>query len=261
MPAKVDFYVPTLIKAIEDEIATDPVDFLGQTWALLGDGQDSLAEELGVVTKTLQRRLALPPFKRRAKIIDGKRCTLLRVRAPGELEFTPEELTYDKAGADSKAMKATWKAKTGKSPNDDKARLLFGFALDLAAFPDVEPVEVFKYALKDWQFVMTAIKQRALATPGWKARFLDFPEIFHIRFFWKAVLHAYVMRLQWDGKIPEGKHNAFAAILLATDFEPIQDDVPYPNPDHVATLMTEKSKKIAAKKAAKKAANKVKEAV
>ena len=249
MPAKKNFDAE-LINLIEDDIATDPFELDGRKWAKI-IGQDGLAAQLGVSTKTLARRLADPPFKRRVKIINGERRTLLRILAPGEPEFTPDELKGKKANADSKAMKAAWKAKTGKTPTDYQARLLWGFALDLAAFPDVEPVEVFKYALKDWQVVASAIKQAALATPGWKARFLDYPEVGHIRRFWKSVLHAHVSRLQSDGKIPKGKLNTFAAILQATDFEPIPDDVPYPDEEYVATLMTKKAEKIAAKKAEK----------
>jgi len=254
MPAKIDFYVSTLIEAIEDEVATEPFPFLGQTWALLGDGQAKLAEDLGVELKTLQRRLKLPPFKTRAKVdAEGKRCTLLRIRKPGEPAFTSEELKHDKASADSKAMKAVWKAKFDKSPTGLNAQYLYGFADALAAFPDVDRVEVFKYALKEWQFVMTAIKQAALANPkpGWNVRYYDFPNIFYIRHFWKAVLHAYVMKLQEEGTILNGKLSATAAILQATEFDLIPDDVPYPDPDDVAELMTEKAEKISAKKAKK----------
>jgi hypothetical protein len=249
MPAKKDFDAE-LIKLIEDEIATDPFELDGRKWARI-IGQDGLAAHLGVSTKTLARRLAKPPFKRRVKRIEGEANTLLRIREADEPDDTPEEKKRIKANADRKAMGFAWKVKTGKWPDYHQANLLWGFALDLAAFPEVEPVEVFKFALKDWQFVASAIKLAALATPEWKVRFLDYPEIGHMRRFWKAVLHAYVSRLQSDGKIPEGKINDFAAILRETDFEPIPDDVPYPDEEHVAALMAKKAEKIAAKKAKK----------
>lgn len=138
-----------LIKLIEDEIAKDPFELDGHKWAVV-IGQDGLADHLGVATKTLSRRLADPPFKRRVKRINGEACTLLRIRAADEPDDTPEELKRAKANEDRKSMSFAWKTKTGKWPDYKQATRLWGFARDLAAFPDMEPVDVFKFALKSW---------------------------------------------------------------------------------------------------------------
>ena len=253
MPAKKSFDA-ALIKIIEDEIAKDPFELYGQKWAVVaGDGQAGLANHLGVSTSVLKRRLKGPPFKRRAKIIKGERCTLLRIREPGEPAFTAEEQRDKKANEDRKAMIDVWQAKTKKKPTYDQGALMWGFARDLADFPGVDPVEVFSSSLNYWPHTASAIKLAAEATPGWKARFLDFPEIGHIRRFYKAVINAYVSRLMEAGKVPADKLTAFAAILQATDFEPIPDDVPFYEEEHVSALMTKKAEKIAAKKAAKSA--------
>lgn len=253
MPAKKSFDA-ALIKIIEDEIAKDPFELYGQKWAVVaGDGQAGLANHLGVSTSVLKRRLKGPPFKRRAKIIKGERCTLLRIREPGEPAFTAEEQRDKKANEDRKAMIDVWQAKTKKKPTYDQGALMWGFARDLADFPGVDPVEVFSSSLNYWPHTASAIKLAAEATPGWKARFLDFPEIGYIRRFYKAVINAYVSRLMEAGKVPADKLTAFAAILQATDFEPIPDDVPFYEEEHVSALMTKKAEKIAAKKAAKSA--------
>ncbi len=65
MPAKIDFDAD-LIMLGEDKIAKEPLEIYGRKWAEIV-GQDGLAAQFGVVTKTLSRRLAKPPFKRRVK--------------------------------------------------------------------------------------------------------------------------------------------------------------------------------------------------
>ena len=72
-------------------------------------------------------------------------------------------------------------------------------------------IAMFKYALSDWQPVVSAIKlemESRKATKGYKPRFYNYPSISVIRSFWKASLHAYVVAIQSGDvkkqQVPEG---------------------------------------------------------
>ena len=255
MPVKVDFDAE-LIAIIEGKIAEEPSELDGRKWATF-IGQEDLAVQLGVVRETLSKRLAKPPFKRRVQRTKGVAYTFLRIAKADDAPDSPEEIERQKLNAIAKRMRIVWLKKIGEYPNQQQAGRIWGFAKDLTAFladfPYVDPVEVFKHALNDWPDAATAIKLAAMAVPGRKLMHFDLPETGHICRFWKAVLHAYVMRLQWDGKVLNGDINATAAILQATEFDPIPEDVPYLDPEHTADLMAKKAAKNAAKQAAKAA--------
>lgn len=241
MPAK-KYFDAELITLVADEIAKEPYEFDGHAWAVLLTGQDSLADHLGVCTRTLSARLKVAPFKSRTKRIDGERCTLIRFREPGEPDVTPQEQRRAKTNAARKAMSVAWKAEIGELPDYDQGTLMWGFAFDLSDFPEVDPVQVFKDSLKHWTHTASAIKLAQLATPGGKPKYYDFPALGPMRVFWKAVLYAYVSRQMEAGKVPSDKLNAFAAILNATEFDLITTEPSYTE-EHIAGLMAQKAAK------------------
>ena len=80
---------------------------------------------------------------------------------------------------------------------------------------------MFKYALSDWQPVVSAIKleiESRKATKGYKPRFYNYPCISVIRSFWKASLHAYVAAIQSGDvkkqQVPEGTRNSHITCKL-----------------------------------------------
>ena len=72
-------------------------------------------------------------------------------------------------------------------------------------------IAMFKYALSDWQPVVSAIKlemESRKATRATSRGFTTIPSISVIRSFWKASLHAYVVAIQSGDvkkqQVPEG---------------------------------------------------------
>ena len=99
-----------------------------------------------------------------------------------------------------------WNKVQGKSVTKREAQCLWGMTKDIMALlPSLDlPAEfagelsiaVFKYALADWQTVVSAIKIEMEARPGYQPKFYNYPCIPIIRNFWRASVHAYVRAVQ-----------------------------------------------------------------
>ena len=181
---KTDATKQALIALVQDQIVNHPHGADGFTWA--AQPQPFYCDKLSIVGMTLRRHISKPPFVRKSKLIDGKKICLLRI---GEAAPKgPHEYAL--------IMRGIWKNKTGmQTPTDDDGikqwehmkKCLWGFAKDV---PGEWGVQVFKYALDNWQEAAAAIKIAAEATPGYKSRFYDMPCIPVIRHFHKAVVNA-----------------------------------------------------------------------
>jgi hypothetical protein len=247
MPAKKNFEAE-LNKVIEEQLKADPVNHLGQKWAAI-DGQAGLAEYLGIDLKRLQRRINKPPYKHCAKGTGKNRLTLLRIRAPGEPEWTEEEIARRTANKHRNTMAVMYLKHTGRKPTLKHQHELWGFALTLGPLSAYfEPPEVFEFALKNWPTVAAAIKLAIMATPTGTWRYYDYPAIGPIRRFPRAVLHAYVMDRMEKGTIPKEQDADFVMLLQGTDFGPPLQEPTY-SEDHIAKLIEAKAAKKAAMKA------------
>lgn len=205
-----------LVALVEKIAAEEPYEFDGFTWA--ARPQSFYSETMGVSIKTIGRWIKEPPFVRRAKIIGatvtelgedvkvegGTKVCLLRIGDPSE-----------KGPNDYKNMMAKiWEQKTGKIVTQHQKRCLYGLAKEL---PNGAALDVFVYALNNWQTVAGAIKIAAEARPNHKPRFLYYPNIPTIRSFYKAAVHVYVLHLQEEGKLAGSELDAALKVYAYTD--------------------------------------------
>lgn len=198
-----------LVSLVIQLIAKEPFKADGFDWA--AQPQSYYCQALDTSPATLRRRIAKPPFVRAWKMVGaeittdgdatnvagGKKWCLLRI---GE---APPKDVADEA---KRVMIKIWNKAQGKLVTKREAQCLWGMTKEIMALLDKLglPAElggelaiaVFKYALADWQTVVSAIKFEMEARPGYKTRFYKFPCIPIIRSFWRASLHAYVQAAQ-----------------------------------------------------------------
>ena len=213
-----------LVSLVEQLIATEPFKAGGFDWA--AQPQSYYCEKLNISPATLRRRIAKPPFVRAWKmvgaqivcvgedttVIGGKKFCLLRIG------IAPPKDVADEA---KRVMIKIWNNVQAKLVTKREAQCLWGMTKDIMILLNELnlPTELagelaigmFKYALSDWQPVVSAIKlemESRKATKGYKPRFYNYPCISVIRSFWKASLHAYVAAIQSGDvkkqQVPEG---------------------------------------------------------
>jgi len=200
-----------MVSLVEKTIAEEPFEWRGFKWA--AKEQSFYAEKLGVSTRQVSRYIADPPFvTRRARVGDGPIVINGSTQISGPR--TPSLIRLGESSPDDLANEAKlvtiklWNKTIGKPVTFDQGCCLWGMAVDVIklladeGLPAVTGRElmiaVFKHALADWNTVAGALKFAAEARPGYKPRFYDYPCIPHIRSFYKAAVHAYVMHLQME---------------------------------------------------------------
>ena len=213
-----------LVSLVEQSTATEPFKVNGFDWA--AQPQSYYCEKLNISPATLRRRIAKPPFVRAWKIvgaqivavgedttvIGGKKLCLLRIGV------APPKDVADEA---KRVMIKIWNKVQEKPVTKRQAQCLWGMTKDMmellnklnlpTELAGELAIAMFKYALSDWQPVVSAIKlemESRKATKGYKPRFYNYPSISVIRSFWKASLHAYVVAIQSGDvkkqQVPEG---------------------------------------------------------
>jgi hypothetical protein len=181
---------------------------------------------LTISPATLRRRIAKPPFVRAWKmvgaqivcagedttVIGGKKLCILRIGVAPPMDVADEA---------KRVMIKIWNKVHEKSVTKREAQCLWGMTKDVmillnelslpTELAGELAIAMFKYALSDWQPVVSAIKlemESRKATKGYKPRFYNYPSISVIRSFWRASLHAYVVAIQSGDvkkqQVPEG---------------------------------------------------------
>ena len=213
-----------LVSLVEQLIAVEPLKVTDFDWA--AQPQSYYCAKLNISAATLRRRIAKPPFVRAWKMVcaqtvtvgedttllGGKKLCLLRIGV------APPKDVADEA---KRVMIKIWNKVQAKPVTKREAQCLWGMTKDIMELLNALslPTELagelaiamFKYALSDWQPVVSAIKlemESRKATKGYKPRFYNYPCISVIRSFWKASLHAYVAAIQSGDvkkqQVPEG---------------------------------------------------------
>lgn len=223
-----------LVSLVEQLVATEPFKVNGFDWA--AQPQFFYCDKLNISPATLRRHIAKPPFVRAWKmvgaqtvsvgedtiIMGGKKLCLLRIGV------APPKDVADEA---KRVMIKIWNKVQEKSVTKREAQCLWGMTKDImillnelnlpTELAGELAIAMFKYALSDWQPVVSAIKlemESRKATKGYKPRFYNYPCISVIRSFWKASLHAYVAAIQSGDvkkqQVPEGTRNSHITCKL-----------------------------------------------